>query len=436
MRVLALTLAVLAAIAGGLILLGIRSPLQDSPPACEMRESVLEVRYRDFGPTVVVVSHPCNDAAQRPFVVFTSYIALVDGDYFTGPDPSRALLTPRTSPYFLFRWLAQALARHGVASVRYDPIAIRSRQPGEEGFSRTRVVEEDLLRVRRSDFSGLLSEVIAQASTALGRTADAPIVLVSHSGGAFTVADHLDQQAARGLPRAYGFVGVSGWVDTPARITEQTKWRYWSNRLERCLGASDAQYCLKQWQAIAQYEESFVDEEIRSRLETLFSLGLTKSDLLERVDAELSALSERVTQARRTRMDGHSVLNGVHKINSRVLHDLHFGPANAKPISCRAKASALIYGEEDFVLDPRSQLQAWTDACGRPAEVTVLPGLGHALGQDPYFGPPDPSAVEIVKSAILGVASQLAAAHARPSSSTADPPTSPSSPPPSAGMRR
>jgi len=436
MRVFALVLTLMAAVAGVLIVWGTGHPLQDSPPACETRESVLETRYRDYGPTAVVVSHPCSDAPDRPFVVFTSYIALVDGDYYTGQDPSRALLTPRTSQYFLFRWLARALAKHGVASVRYDPIAIRSRQPGEEGFSRATVVEEDLLRVQRSDFSGLLSQVISQASKELGRTADAPVVLVSHSGGSFTVADYLDIEAARGLSRAYGFVGVSGWVDTPARITEQTKWRYWSTKLESCLGTSDAKYCLRQWQVIPQYGESFIDQEVRSRIEALFSLGLTKSDLLKQVDAELSALSERVTQARLAGMDGQSLLNGVYRINRRVLHDLHFGPANAKPISCRASASALIYGEEDFVLDPRSQVQAWTGACGQHTDVTVLPKLGHALGQDPYFGPPDPAAVEIVKSAILSVASQLASTQRRPHSSIAAQPPSPSSPPPPTGVRR
>lgn len=152
-------------------------------------------------------------------------------------------------------------------------------------------------------------------------------------------------------------------------------------------------------------------------------------------DRELFELPRRVEASRR-RNECVTFLNRTYRINQHVLKDLHFGPPSALPLSCNTLAAALIFGEEDFVLDPQHQTEAWTQACCRASDITVLPGLGHTLGLDSYYGPPSPQALEAVVRAIATVAGGLASGPLTQPSSNTPPPTSPNSSPPSTGKHR
>jgi len=437
---------VIAAVIGWLMLAGLAivSRPGGAPsvthPACAPQETFTEVRYRDFTPTAVVVTRPCGDRADRPYVVFASYIALVDGDYYSGPRPERAVLTPRDDDHFLFGSLARRLAREGIASVRYDPIGIRSRPREGHGFQGATVAEEDLLRIGRADFSGLLAAVVSRADEVLGRTSRAPIVFVGHSGGAFTVGDYLERARAEirrqaEVFRTYGFVGVSGWVSRPTDLTEQSKWRYWVRKLQVCLRDSPPRECRDRLKAHPQYVDALWDSHVRARVEALFDQDIGAAELTRQFDRELSELPRRVEASKR-RNEGVAFLNRTYRINQQVLKDLHFGPPSALPLSCNTLAAALIFGEQDFVLDPQLQTEAWTQACGRASDITVLPGLGHTLGLDSYYGPPSPQALETVVRAIATVAGGLASGPLTQPSSSTSPPASPSSSPPSTGTRR
>lgn len=416
---LALSLCGLAMVAGAAILLGADGPRRPAVHACQAEEVAAEVRYRDFGPTALIITRPCHDGPHQPYVVLASYISLVDADYYTGKEPAQAILTPRDSHHFMYGWLARALARQGIASVRYDPIAVRSRQKDGKGFAGAIVVEEDLLRVRRPDFSGLLEMVLSRTDEVLGRSSSAPVILVGHSGGAFTIGDFLEKarfQKGAGRSRPFGFVGIAPAVSDATGI-QQTHWRYWMRRASACLTHSQAKPCLDRLAAEPLFPRVFADPALRSRVETIFLASPDKVTLLERLDHELRNAATRHERLERENSSGISVVHGRYRIQQALFHELAFRVPSAGALSCRTQASALVYGKEDLILDPQFETAAWTEACGRPSDITVLPGVGHSLGSDPYFGPPTPEALGMVTKAIASVAAQLTAAPVRPAPS-------------------
>lgn len=428
---LALSLCGLAMVAGAAILLGADGPRRPAAPACQAEEVAAEVRYRDFGPSALIITRPCHDAPQQPYVVLASYISLVDADYYTGKEAARAILTARDSHYFMYGWLARALARQGIASVRYDPIAVRSRQKDGKGFAGAIVVEEDLLRVRRPDFSGLLEMVLSRTDEMLGRSSTAPVILVGHSGGAFTIGDFLEKarsQGGAGRSRPFGFVGIAPAVSDATGI-QQTHWRYWVKQASACLTHSQAKPCLDRLAAELLFPRVFADPALRSRVETIFLASPDKATLLEALDRELRDAATRLERMERDNLSGMSVVEGRYRIQQALVHELAFRVPSAAALSCRTQASALVYGGEDLILDPQFETAAWTRACGRASDITVLPGLGHSLGLDAYYGPPSPQALEIVVGAIASVTRSLDKGPFTAPDASTPAPASPSSPP-------
>ena len=410
-------------------------------PACAPRETIVQVHYEDFGPTTLVITRPCGDAPDKPYVVFASYLGLSDGDYFTGPEPARAVLTPRDSHHFLFAWLARALARQGIASVRYDPIAVRSRPRDGRAFVGARIVEEDLLRVQRADFSGLLEQVVSRADELLGRSARTPVVFVGHSGGAFTVGDYLEKAHERATQtaqaaRPFGFVGLSPAVSDATGILE-TNWRYWVRKTSSCLTLSSRDACLSQLKSVSLYPVVFHDPSLRGRIELIFSQSPDSTTLVNRLDSELSRRARDKERAERAHKDGLALLEGRYAFQQSLFHAMAFRAPSAGPLSCHTQAAALVLGLEDMLLDASQEARAWTQACGRAEDVTLLAHLGHSLGPDPYVGPPSLQALELVARSIESVATRLTGSPLthRPSSNTS-PPASPNSSPPSTGTHR
>lgn len=408
-------------------------------PACQPTETVTEVQFQDFGPTSVVITHPCGDNSTKPRVVFASYLSLVDADYYTGRDPVQALLTPRDSHHFLFGWLARELARQGYTSVRYDPIAIRStKRAAGPAFVRSSVAQEDLLRVRRAHFSGLLAQVVSGADKVLGGDAATPIVFVGHSGGAFTVGDFLE--TARGSTsaeagREYGFVGIAAAVSDATGI-RHTHWRYWVKRAETCLPRFPKATCMDRITSDPMYRGVVGDAEVRRRVEEAFLQTEDRLVVVEKLDRELRQFALALERARSEGREGVSVLNGEYRFQTALWHELAFRSPSSRPLSCLSTAAALVYGKDDYLLDTSVETQAWTQACGREGDITIIPQLGHSLGPDPYYGPPDRAALDVVVQAITAVSARLAQTPlTRPSSNTPAPP-SPSSSPPSTGTRR
>jgi alpha-beta hydrolase superfamily lysophospholipase len=407
-----ISLCGLVMVGGAAILLGADAPRRPAVVACQSEELVEEVRYRDFGPTALVITRPCNDAPHQPYVVLASYISLVDADYYTGKESARAILTARDSHHFMYGWLARALARQGIASVRYDPIAVRSRQKDGKGFAGAIVVEEDLLRVRRTDFSGLLELVLSRTDEVLGRSSSAPVILVGHSGGAFTIGDFLERARSvegAGRSRPYGFVGIAPAVSDATGI-QQTHWRYWVRKATACLSQFPAPSCLASLRADAFYDEVFRDATLKRRISDIFLHSQDNIGLTRQLDQALARYAMERERAERAQTEGVALIQGRYRVQQRLFHELAFRTPSARPLSCHSQAAALVFGDADYILDPQAEKQAWAQACGRPSDVTVLPGVGHSLGPDPYYGPPTPEALGMVAKAIASVAAQLAAA--------------------------
>lgn len=411
---------------------GDRHAVENQP--CPITESIDEVHHQEFSASTLVITRPCGDAVERPYVVFTSYFGLTDGDYYTGAEPARSLLTPRDSPYFLYGWLARALAREGIASVRYDPIGVRSRQRDGRSFAGAQVVEGDLLRLQRADFSARLTKVIDRADEILARTAGSPVILVGHSGATFTAGDFLHEvrtreAALRTSSRPYGFVGVAAWVDEPTSITAQSKRHFWTRKLNECLRESGSRECRHRLLSHPHFSDAVFDPQVRARVEATFDLGLSATALIQRFDGELAGFVSQVEASKRLNLDGVSLLNGTHRINRRALRELQLGPSAAQPLSCLTQAAALVYGQEDLVLDPEAQSNAWAQACGRASDITVIPRLGHTLGEDAYYGPSDPAALQALVRVITAVAGRIAGPALTPPPAGTSPPASPNSSP-------
>jgi hypothetical protein len=415
-------------------------PSQGSGPDCRPVETFDEVRYKDFGPTSLVVTRPCADSAGTPYVVFANYMGAIDADYYTGKETAKSLLTPRDSHHFAFAWLAQALARAGIASVRYDPIAIRSRKREGNGFSGATVVEEDLLRVQRADFSGLLAQVVTRADALLGRPESTPVVFVGHSGGAFTVGDYLENQTrlkreqAR-QPRPYGFVGIAPAV-SDATGALQARWRFWVRKASACLVRSTRTDCLEELRAHAFYSTVFHDPASRREIEEIFSSAPSEADLVVRLDDVLSRRARKWESDEYHRKDGIALLDGRYRFQQSLYHSMAFRSPSSVPLSCHTQAATLIFGGEDYLLEPAAEAQAWSQACGQPSDIIVLPERGHTLGQDPFFGPPSVDALEVVARSIRAVVDRLGRVPVTPGASNTSPPTSPNSSPPSTGTHR
>lgn len=130
----ALSLCGLAMVAGAALVLRADAPRRPPVTTSQPEEGGAEVRYRDFGRTALIITRPCQDAPHQPFVVLASYISLVDADYYTRKESAQAILMRRDSHRFMYGWLARALARQGIASVRCDPIAVRSHQKDGKGL--------------------------------------------------------------------------------------------------------------------------------------------------------------------------------------------------------------------------------------------------------------------------------------------------------------
>ena len=441
-RLLVASLLGLALTAATAIVWVAHAPRQGWLPDCQPVETVHEVRHEDFAPSVLVVTRPCGESVGRPYVVFANYIGPVDADYYMGKEPARSLLTPRDSHHFAFAWLARALARQGIATVRYDPIAIRSRKREGAAFIGATVVEEDLIRVRRADFSGLLAKVVAQADDLLERPDNAPVVFVGHSGGAFTVGDFLENQAQRRgaqaqAPRPFGFVGISPAVSDATGALQQ-RWRFWVRKTSVCLGRSHKAACLEELRANAFFPIVFHDPASRREVEEIFSSAPSAADVVSLLDEALSRRALEWESLEYHRKDGISLLNGRYAIQQSLYHSLAFRAPSSVPLSCHTRAAVLVYGSEDYVLESAAETAAWTRACGRPGDVVVLPDLGHALGEDTVYGPPSLQALEIVVRSVLSVVDRMANVTdpLTPASSGTSPPASPSSSPPWTGRRR
>lgn len=433
-------LCALILVAGVATLAGTDGARQLATPACQPVETVDEARYLDFSPTALVITRPCGDTPERPYVVFASYLAPVDGDYYLGREAERAVLTRRDSHHFLFAWLARALARQGIASVRYDPIAIRPRPRDGRAFVGARVVEEDLLRVQRADFSGLLDQVVSRADELLGRSTRTPVVFVGHSGGAFTVGDYLERAHERATQtaqaaRPFGFVGLSPAVSDATGILE-TNWRYWVRKTSSCLTHSSRDACLSQLQSVSLYPVVFHDASLRGRIELIFSQSPDSTTLVNRLDSELSRHARDRERAERAHKDGLALLEGRYAFQQSLFHAMAFREPSARPLSCHTQAATLVLGLEDMLLDASQEAKAWTQACGRAEDVTLLAHLGHSLGTDPYVGPPSREALELVAKSIASVAARLTGSPLSHPSSNTSPPTSPNNSPPSTGKHR
>jgi hypothetical protein len=390
---------------------------------CDPTTAIEQVSYRDFQPSRLTVTRPCNDTPDSPYVVFVSYLGLTDGDYYTGRDPEKALLTPRDSPHFLHRYLATNLAQHGVASVRYDPLGVRSRPREDGAFSGATVSQDDLMRLERSDFAGLLESVISRADPTLGRSRSAPVILVGHSGAAFTVGDYLNalepDHAASASRRRFGFVGLSPALSDATGI-QQTHRHYWTRLLRNCLRDSPAPTCRERVQSDPFFSRMLRDPALQQRIDSLLSQPLPPDERLQRLDAELLRFASALEDRERSTTSGVAVIGQHHRIRQQVFHTLMFRTPSAGPISCKVSAAALFFGDQDFVLDAEHEASAWTSTCGRRDDIAILPGRGHLLGADPYQGPPDLQALEAVTRGVVAVAARLAAS---------------GPPPPSAGTR-
>lgn len=376
-------------------------------PACAEIKS-LEVRYKDFRPTQVEILLPCSEKARLPYVILTSYFALVDKDYFSGANPEDAAQTDRRSELFMFGTLARELASKGFAVVKYDPIAIHPPAGSSNAHAESVIDQDELLRVTREDFSGLLDAVVRGADQAVGSDRRRPIIFVAHSGGAFTVGDYLERLAsdkASASGRKIGFVGISPSVSSDTGAARSYR-DYWLRTLKSCLEFRQRSACLEEFKADALFTQLF-NELRRKKIVDIFGATGSGDDLLDELRKYLDTVVVEVDSSNRASSQGYAYLNGKYKVRADVVNSLIFRRPSAVPISCTATSARLVFGSNDLIISSEVEKEAWVSACGKPPQVLLVSGVGHSLGEDRYVGPIRADAKALVLTSVLRVADEL-----------------------------
>ncbi|MGC4078804.1 MAG: hypothetical protein QM702_17535 [Rubrivivax sp.] len=395
-----------ASVAFGLVVSTFAASAASTDTVCE-RIQPLEVSYRDFSPTQVEIVQPCPPRDDRlPYVLFVSYVALVDKDYYSGENPDDAVTADRQSDIFLFAALARELNAKGFTAIKYDAIAVHAAS-ATGGNGRTDIVSQDeLLRVEREDFSGLLHSVIQAADLALGTGGERPVIFVAHSGGAFTVADYFARfSQGRDGGRKLGFVGISPSVSADTG-TKPSYRDYWIRSLQQCLQHNEKSVCWAQWNGDKQFVRMF-NEGRRQRIAEIFAGSTEETQLIGGLNAYLTTVAAEIDAENKASSEGVGYLNNKYQMRNELFNSMFFRQPSATPISCRSNASRLIYGSGDFAMSGEVEREAWESACGKPEQLVLLDGVGHCLGQDRYFGPIRQEAKAVVVDSILKVADEL-----------------------------
>jgi len=373
---------------------------------CSLTTDPISARYDTFGSTAVHILRAESSDIRRPLVVLTSYLALTDMDYDTrGPAPPAGPQAEEEGT-FIYRALARRLACRGFTVVKYDPITLH-RHTDDISANDTALEPDagELMRLQRADFSGLLTAVLAAVDAHLGR--QQAVIMVGHSGGAFTVGDFLAQQArasAAGPHRPIGFVGIAAAVSNDPGMP-QTHSQHWVRSLRRCLQTQPAAACVSTLAADLHYP-MLISASVREQIAAL-STTHEGDDFLQRAESVLDGFARDTLNIQRRRLPGQSQLNGRYEVRSELMDSLQFRTPSAIPVSCLAQSSRLLYGDRDFVVWHEVESQAWEQACGSTRDIRVMAGLGHSLGQDKYFGPIDPTALTALADAVEDVARDL-----------------------------
>lgn len=372
---------------------------------CQHAKS-LEVQYRDFLPTSVQILYPCGEKSRLPYVVFANYLSLVDKDYYSGSRPEDADVEDRQGDIFLFGSLARELTARGFAVVKYDALAVHAAPELEQSKSVAIVNQDELLRISRDDFSGLLLSVVQAADLFLTGDEERPIIFVVHSGGAFTVGDYLKKYPPPGRSRRkIGFVGISPAVSSETG-TRQSHRDYWIHSLKRCLGRDSRSACILELKADPLYEKLF-SEGRRRRMDEIFATPQEDIHLLTDMNAYLTEVSREVDSFNSKSTADFAFINGKYKIRAALMDSLMFRESSAKPISCSVSSARLIFGGNDLSLSGDVEAEAWKSACGSQQQIIYVDGVGHSLGMDRYFGPIHPMAKSIVINSVLKVADDI-----------------------------
>lgn len=376
---------------------------------CATTTDRLTARYDGYGSTAVHLVRAEAVAMQQPIVVLTSYLSLVDMDYDSrGPEHSaREGPEAEDEGAFVYRALAQRLACRGYSVVKYDAITLhRPAGDGPDGGTPPVPDAQELLRLERRDFSGLLGAVLAAVDERLGE--QRPVILVGHSGGAFTVGDFLARQShspRTGPQRPMGFVGISAAVSNDPG-TPQTHSQHWVRSLRRCLQTQRTAACVSELTLDPHYT-LLIKDDVRAQVAGL-STTHEGEDFLKRAETLLDGFARDTLRTQKQRRPGTSHLNDRYEIRSDLFDSLQFRTPSAIPISCLALSSRLLYGDRDFIVWHEVEARAWMQACGRASDIQVMTGIGHALGQDKYFGPMAPRGLTAVTDAVDEVAQDLA----------------------------
>jgi len=276
----------------GLFSAAVMQPAAFANARCEQINS-LKVQYGNFFPTSVHVIYPCAGKSRMPYVVFPSYLSLVDKDYYSGAKPESAAEEDRQGDIFLFGSLARELTSKGFVVVKYDALAVHAASEMRQAQSGDIVNQDELMRITRDDFSGLLHSVVQAADRFLDNDEKQSIIFVVHSGGAFTVGDYLEKYI---LPtqsnRKIGFVGISPAVSAETG-TKRSHRDYWIRSLERCLQRGSRSDCVAQLKADPLYEKIFGDER-RRRMDEIFSTSSGQAHLLDMLNEYLSGVAGEV----------------------------------------------------------------------------------------------------------------------------------------------
>ncbi len=372
---------------------------------CETTKS-LKVQYRDFLPTAVQIISPCAEQSRLPYVVFASYLSLVDKDYYSGARPESAALEDRQGDIFLFGSLARELTSRGFSVVKYDALAVHADSRDERTQPGEIVNQDELLRITRNDFSGLLHSVVQAADLVLDHQERRPIIFVVHSGGAFTVGDYLEKYHAMSREnRKIGFVGISPAVSSETG-TKRSHRDYWVRSLEQCLKRSNHADCAARLKEDPLYERLFNDKR-RRKIDEIFAISTGEGDLVAALNEYLTGVANEIDLFNLKSSEEFGYINGKYKIRATLINELMFREPSANAISCRATSARLIFGSNDLSLSWKAEAEAWQSACGSRQQVIMIDGVGHSLGVDRYFGPIHPMAKSIVIDSILKVADDL-----------------------------